>query len=909
MKRLFSLFIAIWLVNIMAMAASDTNCKGTVIDNEGEPIIGATVAITNGRTVGVTDVDGAFSVKVPSNAKTLTITFIGYKPLIVNVASNIGTVKMDMEAHVLNDVVVTQSLARTRETPVALSQINASEIEYKIGNQEFPEVLKTTPGVWTTKDGGGFGDAKTNMRGFQSANVAVLVNGIPINDMEWGGVYWSNWAGLSDVASNIQTQRGLGAALLSAPSVGGTINITTRSLDAERGGSVWYGMGNDGMNNYGVKLSTGLMDNGWAVTLLGSHKWGDGYIQGTWFDSYNYFINVSKRINDAHQLSFTAFGAPQKHNKRSSQDGLTIEGYQTYAREVMNGESPYRYNPTFGYDKQGQRRSSNLNTYHKPQISLAHIWQINDKSSLSTTAYVSFATGGGYSGQGRGTYNGQSLSNTSWYGASDGQVNTLFRNAGGTFGYNLIREMNEQSETGSNMVMASSNNSHEWYGLVSTYKNQFFNKKLTFTAGIDVRYYIGHHNNKIIDLYNGEYYVDDSSRKKVLAANNYRRNDPEWVYEKLGVGDVVYRDYDGHTHQEGAYIQGEMSLLDKRLNLVLSGSLSNTGYQRIDHFYYDKEHEKSPTHNFMGGTVKAGANYNFDRHNNVFFNVGYISRAPFFSRGVFLSSNVSNTANPNPMNEKIASFEVGYGYHSQVFSANVNAYYTKWYDKTTTRSGNLSGERRDEYYSFNMSGVDARHMGIEVNFIYIPVKWFELEGMLSLGDYEWASNAVGYFYDQNGFPLANLNGSLASGVLADDHLKATLEQKGVKVGGTAQTTGSLSATFRPFKGWRIGADWIMNANNYSDYQVKDSNINPGSDISVAKPWRIPWGNQLDLSASYSFKIGGIDARLTGNVYNVFNYNYVVDAWTNTGERGTWDNAFRLFYSFGHTYSMKLRINF
>ncbi len=133
-----------------------------------------------------------------------------------------------------------------------------------------------------------------------------------------------------------------------------------------------------------------------------------------------------------------------------------------------------------------------------------------------------------------------------------------------------------------------------------------------------------------------------------------------------------------------------------------------------------------------------------------------------------------------------------------------------------------------------MSGVDARHMGIEVNFIYIPVKWFELEGMLSLGDYEWASNAVGYFYDQNGFPLANLNGSLASGVLADDHLKATLEQKGVKVGGTAQTTGSLSATFRPFKGWRIGADWIMNANNYSDYQVKDSNINPGSDISVAK---------------------------------------------------------------------------
>lgn len=153
-----------------------------------------------------------------------------------------GTLTMEIESEILADVVVTQSIARTRETPVAISQINASDIEYKLGTQEFPEVLKTTPGVWTTKDGGGFGDAKTNMRGFQSANVAVLINGLPINDMEWGGVYWSNWAGLSDVASNIQTQRGLGAAIISAPSVGGTINITTQSLDAKKGGSVWYGM-------------------------------------------------------------------------------------------------------------------------------------------------------------------------------------------------------------------------------------------------------------------------------------------------------------------------------------------------------------------------------------------------------------------------------------------------------------------------------------------------------------------------------------------------------------------------------------------------------------------------------------------------------------------------------------------
>lgn len=885
-------------------------CSGTVVDETGEPIIGAGIVVTNGPALGTTDIDGKFSVNVPDNAKSLTISFVGYTDAVEAPRAEMGTITLKPKTEMLQDVVVTQSLARTRQTPVAVSQVNAMDIDLKLGTQELPEILKTTPGVWATKDGGGFGDAKINMRGFQSANVAVLVNGIPVNDMEWGGVYWSNWAGLNDVASNIQTQRGLGAAVLSAPSVGGTINITTQSIDAKKGGSVWYGFGNDGMNTIGMKVSTGLMKNGWAVTVLGSRKWGDGYVQGTWFNSYNYFINVSKRFNDSHSLSLTAFGAPQKHNKRSSQDGLTIMEYQTYAKRVMNGDSPYKYNPTFGYDLQGQRRSSNLNTYHKPQISLAHNWEINHKSRLSTTLYMSLASGGGYSGQGRGTYNGQNLSNSSWYGATNGIPNTLFRNEDGTFGYNLIQEMNMASTTGSNMVMSQSNNSHQWYGLVSTYTNRFFDGKLNFLAGIDLRYYIGKHNNKIIDLYNGAYFMDDSSRKNVKVENNAAAADPNWKYEKLGIGDVVYRDYDGHTNQEGGYIQGELNLLDKRLTIVASGSLSNTGYQRIDHFYYDKAHAKSKTYNFLGGTAKAGINYNIDRHNNVYGNVGYISRAPFFSQGVFLSSNVSNAANPDPLNEKVFSAELGYGYSSPIFSATVNGYYTKWLDKTTTRAGDITaGEHAGDRYYLNMSGVDARHMGVEVNFTLVPANWVEFNGMLSLGDYEWASNATGYFYNQLGQPLKDLAGNLASGILAEDHAKATLLQKGCKVGGSAQTTAALGVTFRPFKGFRIGADWTVADRNYSDYTISSSSYTANGTVKVGTPWRIPWGNQLDLNASYRFKIGGVDAVLSGNIHNLCNYNYVMDAYTDSGVVGTWENAFRVFYSFGRTYSMKLRVNF
>ena len=382
------------------------------------------------------------------------------------------------------------------------------------------------------------------------------------------------------------------------------------------------------------------------------------------------------------------------------------------------------------------------------------------------------------------------------------------------------------------------------------------------------------------------------------------------MYQKLGVGDVVYRDYDGHTHQEGAYLQGEYTMFDGKLNFVLSGSLSNTGYWRVDNFYYDKEHAKSDKYNFLGGTVKGGVNYNIDRHNNVYVNAGYISRATFFSQGVFLSSAVSNAANPDPINEKIVSVEAGYGFRSPVFSADVNAYYTKWLDKTTTRGGDItSGDHAGDRYYLNMSGVDARHMGIEANFVYKPTNWLEFNGMISWGDYEWASNAKGYFYNQQGQPLADLRGNVASGILAEDHAYATLNQKGVKVGGSAQTTAAAGVTFRPFKGARIGADWVVNARNYSDYSVSSSNYTANSEINVEKPWQIPWGNQLDLNASYTFKLGNTNATLSGNVHNLLNNYYVMDAYTTTSEQGAWNNAYRVFYSFGRTFSIRMKVRF
>ena len=781
-------------------------------------------------------------------------------------------VKLKSTTIELKDVTVTSQIAIQRKTPVAVSNISFETIEEKLGNAEFPEVLKSTPGVYATKSGGGYGDSKINMRGFKSENIAVMVNGVPVNDMEWGGVYWSNWAGLSDVTRTMQTQRGLGASKVSSPSVGGSINIITKAHEAKKGGSAQYTIGNDGYNKLLFNISSGMLNGGWAFTVLGSRTWGNGYIQGTGFEGWNYFLNISKIINDDHTLSFTVFGAPQEHYQRSSYDQLTIAEWQRVG-SYMNGDSPYKYNPTYGFGLNGQRKASSFNQYHKPQLSLNWNWDLGQKSSLSTVVYASIGRGNGYSGQ--GGYNlpdaATKYTNSNWYGTSNGLINNTFRNDDGTFAYNKIEEINANSSTGSLLAMSKSKNFHNWVGLISTYTTPF-SKNIDFYGGVDFRYYKGVHTNELIDLYGGKYFIDEASRKKVKATNNAAAADPNWKMQKLGVGDVVYRDYDGFVMQEGAFAQVEGSFLEKNLNAFVAGSVSNTSYWRYDRFYYDAEHARSKTLNFLGYTVKGGLNYNFATYHNVFVNTGYISRAPYFSGGAFLQSTTSNEINAKAVNENIFSLELGYGFRWRYLQATINGYFTKWMNKTMTSSNDYSyndasGAVVNDRAIINMSGVNARHMGIELELKSTPADWLELTAMLSLGDWQWDSNPIGYYYNSLGQPLADLKGTIADAIGSGNHAWSQLNLKGIKVGGSAQTTYNIGATLKPVKDLRIGLTLNGMSRLFADYTINSNNLIVNKPYNFTQPWH-----------------------------------------ATNGSDGTWRTA-RVFYGFGRTWTARLKINF
>ncbi len=818
MKQKYLAMVAFF---ITAIAFSQGTITGSVIDvGLDESLPGATVMVI-GTTNGVTtNFDGDFTIEVKEASGTLRFSYIGFKAKDVafdfsgNTEISLGKIVLEADASALDEVVVSSfSLAIDRKTPVAVSTIKAAVIENKLGSQEFPEILKSTPGVYVTRGGGGFGDAELRLRGFNSENVAVAINGIPVNDMENGRVFWSNWAGLSDVTRTIQVQRGLGASKLAVPSIGGTMNIVTKSTDVEKGGSVIMTTGNNGYTKYGFTLSTGLMENDWAATVSLSRTTGQQFVDATTIDAYSYFLNISKQLNDNHQLVFTGFGAPQRHGQR--QNRLLIDDFRRSERGT-------RTNIDYGY-RNGQLVNIEDNFYHKPQIALNHYWTISEKSKLATSAYISFGNGGGGGVRGVNKFGKNNLN----YRDTDFAPVNL----------DVIAEENiALGALGSETILRASRNRHKWLGVLSTYTTKL-SDNLDLIGGIDLRTYKGSHFTDLTDLLGGQFFVDNSDENN---PNNIAR-----------VGDKIVYDDDGFTRWTGAFLQAEYS--KNNLSAFLSVAGSNTSYKRIDYFNYLDSDPLRETDwiNFFGYSGKGGANYNLDEHNKIFANVGYFERAPF-NNAVFL--NFRNDINEEAENQKIFSVEFGYGFRNDKLKLDLNLYRTQWNDRTLTRR--FQNPDNTQFIA-NILGVNALHQGVELEGQYNASDKLTLTGMVSIGDWQWAN-------DVTDVQIFNEEQELVGEV--------DLFIDGLKVGNAAQTTFALGANYEILPTTNLRVDFNFAGDYYADYDPTSR----GTDTDI-QAWKQPDYGLLDLGLTHRFDFAGLNATVRANVNNVFDTEYISDA--------------------------------
>ncbi len=841
----------------------------------------------------------------------------------------------DIEQVVLTGVA---DIAKDRKTPVAVSTIKEAQIVQRLGNQEFPEILATTPSIYATKGGGGFGDGRMNVRGFDTSNTAVMINGVPVNDMEGGTVYWSNWAGLSDVTSAMQIQRGLGASKLAIASVGGTVNIITRAADKKKEGNVTVGVGNNGYLKTLFSYNTGKSAKGWSTSFLMSRTAGAMYIDGSDFEAYNYYFALGYQPNKKHDFQFTFTGAPQWHNQTFNNTIATdLDMGDGRLDGVLSDKPNRRYNSNWGY-LNGEQYSQTVNYYSKPVASINWDWKISEKSKLSTVGYASWGRGGGTGIL--GSINGKS-------------INALPKTADGLIRFDDIYAWNTGQAvadfgannktpfigtTSNGITRRASVNSHDWYGILSNFQHKI-NDNWNFSAGIDARYYYGYHPGLVTDFLGNKEYREAGNYNQYPYYTVTQSYDPKPPANPFAAAvkdksQIVYRNYDGKVLWGGVF--GQLEYTNDKISAFVQGSASEQSNQRIDKWVWDGTsavptgvsttqqgqmvNQKTDQKFRFGYNAKAGVNYNINEQHNVFVNLGVYSKQPN-QNAIFpynlptktFGSLYQQIENKDLRNEKISSVEIGYGFKSGKFRANLNGYYTDWKDRFVRVTG-ITYTNPDNTIGTNgtasLTGVREVHMGVELETFYKPLNWLEFNGMLSIGNWKYKNNPTGRIADVNGDPITT-NGK-------DE---VTLALDGMKVGDAAQTTAAIGATVKPVKNLDVFATWRYIDNLYGTFSINNSYIitTPGVTPAGAQngSLKAPSYNLTDVGASYTFNLkNGNRLIITGNIYNVFDTTYISDLrssiFVTDKTKGIYkglDTSNNVYFGFGRTWAASLSYRF
>ncbi len=762
-------FLLVLALGFYSNSFAQGTIKGIIIDTQTkERLVGAT-ASEKGTTKGAaTNLDGSFTLKLDAGSHVIVFKFIGYRTIEKNITVkdgeivDLGKVALKSVQVGLHGVNVIASYAVDRKTPVALSTMKRAEIEDNLGTQELPEVLNRTPAVYATKGAGGYGDSRINIRGFDQRNIAVMINGIPVNDMENGWVYWSNWAGLGDAVSSMQVQRGLGASKLAINSVGGTMNIVTDNANSQSGGSIVGSVNSYGTKKFMATLNTGEGEKGTAFTFVGSRTSGPGYVDATYIDAWSYYMALSQKLGENHRLQLTIIGAPQKHGQRDN----SKYSAQTFDQMDQNG---IKYNPNWGWLR-GEMYNERNNFYHKPQMALNWYWTINQDMFLATSAYVSVGSGGGSGILGR---------NPVRYGAPSDPLGQR------DWDY-VVDSLNASyaaQEEGAYLIMRNSMNNHFWYGLISTFKYDM-SSKFNLIAGLDARHYKGEHYREVRDLLGAEFWND--------AVNNHAQ-----------VGDRIAYDNDGMVTYSGVFAQLEGTF--GPLNAFVAATGSGTWYNRTDRYNFARGRGDLHAEQVSQGgyNFKAGANYNINEHHNVYFNAGYYSRAPYHN---FVYINYGNEVNPNLANEKVTAIELGYGFRASRFTGKINGYYTTWADKWAR------GYYRSSTYSSTIyfQGISEMHMGLELEAKYKVLENLEIGGFASFGNWHYTDDVSFDVYDDDTHDYVGTYNAYI---------------KDLKVADAPQTQFGFLGRWDITRKIALGFDYVHNSNLYARFDP-ESRTNP-----------------------------------------------------------------------------------
>lgn len=840
--------------------------------------------------------------------KTLFLLVVFLSACLIASSQETGGKKQKKQREKKTAVVDAETDLSTESYDLAEGQEDSdSETDY------VPGLLHSSRDVFENNTSYTFSIAYFRARGYDNHFHNLCINGFQFNSLVTGRATYSQWGGLNHVMRYPESITGLNVSTFNFGEIGGASNYSTRASSYRKQVRVGYSLSN---RNYTNRLmatyATGVLKNGWSVAACISGRFGSAlsYVDGVTYNGYSYFLSVEKKFNTAHALNLTAFGAP------------TVRGMQANSvQEAYDITGTHYYNPNWGwYD--GKKRNARMRTVHEPVIMLTHYYTPSSKLNMTTTLATSFGR--------------NSSTSLNWYDAQDprpdyyrylpsyqiqnGDTSSTYYDVLNAWQTDAnIRQINWDRMYEVNQLAAYQGKRAQYmlenrvydHFLIGGVTNAIYtiNEHIKFVYGVELRGIKQRNYKTIADLLGGSYWldVDKYSEGDFPDDANVQYNDLDNKDKQLHEGDVFGYDYDYHIMIEKAWAQFLFSY--NKVDFNVGAYLGGKEYCRVGHMrngrFQDDSKGRSKTLSFLEYAFKGGVTYKINGRNYLILNGMFEANAPG-ALNCFVAPRIRNKAVDNLTTEKIGSVDLSYVMKYPIVTMRLTGYFTQMNDQTKLVSFYHDGMQSMVNYS--MTGIDQRHIGVELGAEVKLGSMFALILAGTYGDYRYSDRAKVTINAENGSDF-------------EGDVNRTVYWKNYHVAGTPQAAATIGIKFN-HKYW-----WVNINANYFDKIYCDLNperrttfargtlaVDDPAYIAMASQTRLKGQFTLDASISKSWRIKRYTIGFNISVTNITNNkNLITTAW----EQYRYDyteynpNKFqnKYYYAFGTTFFAGLNFQF
>lgn len=737
-KRILSFLFVCF--NVLFVFAQQTVVKGVVKDMlTNQPIDGVSVSFENSELIIYTDDMGffQFSAAVPLGEQMLSLSKEGFLnaryPIIV------------IEGQTLNIQDMMLSLDNSDDDLFTITLSDDELNDDTSGADNISGLLSASQDIFQRAAAFEFSQSFFRVRGLNTDNGAVLMNGIEMNKMFDGRPQWSNWGGLNDVLRGQELSMGLAPSSYTFGGLLGSTNINLRASSYRAGGRITYSSSNRSYTNrLMATYASGLLDGGWSYAFSIGRRWGDeGFQDGTFYDANSFFASVEKKISDKHSLNFVGIYTPNRRGKSSpnTQEVFDLKGTT--------------YNEYWGWHD-GEKRNSRVRRIAEPVLMLNHYWDISDKTTLNTNVAYQF----GELGNSRLDYAGGANPSPAYYqdlpsyflADTDGPdyagaylAEQSFRN-GGQVNWNRIYDANLTNNINGDYAayILYEDRSDDQQFSANTILESSLSDQVTLNAAVNYKRLKSHNFAEIMDMLGSNTgYLNVDSFDQV----QFDLRNPNQV---VGEGDTFRYNFNIDANVLSSFVQAQFKY--NKVDFFLAGSYTATGYQREGLYqsetYADNSYGKGRKLSFTGLGAKGGFTYKFSGKHIFNVNAGYLTKAPTI-RNTFTNSRenhaiVGDQSGIDITEEKITSFDANYVFRSSTVKARLTGYYTQMQDANEISfyfADGISGvDQGTAFVQEILQGIDKSHLGLEFGIEAQVTPTIKLTGVASVGQYTYNNN-------------------------------------------------------------------------------------------------------------------------------------------------------------------------